>query len=179
MNRPSASIKRASALMGTPSNPDAYMTLKITPDGGGCCCTDCWPEAWRAVNRHIAPAGPIGHEGDVLLGNGDSRFVLEGHESGPEIVLYLGVATASILTVKAIVELMTTILKNLVQDRKHPSRIRLIKRVSTKGEFEEKVTMELDLPLSSEAAKELESQVRKALIGHRTRKSSVRRGARR
>lgn len=174
MNKPFVSIERASALMGTPSNPDGYIILKITPDGGGCCCTDCWPEAWRAVNRHIAPAGPIGHEGDVLLGDGDSRFVLESHESGPEFVVYLGFATASILAVKAVVELITTILKNVIQDRKRPSRIKLVKRFATKGEFEEEVALELDLPLSEEVSKKLESRVRKALTEHRTRKSTVR-----
>lgn len=173
MNNPSVSIKRASALLGTADNPDDYLILKLTPDGGGCCCTHCWPEAWRAVNRHIAPAGPIGHEGDVLLGDGDCRFVLEGHESGPEVVVYLGVATASLLAIKAVFELMTTILKGVIQDRKHPSRIKLVKRIVTKGEFEEEVTMELDLPLSEKSAKELESQVRKALTPHRTRKSKV------
>ena len=175
MKRPSMSIGRASALMDTSSNPDDYMILKIMPDGGGCCCTDCWPEVWRAVNRHIAPAGPIGHEGDVLLGDGDFRFVLEGHESGPEIVVYLGVVTASIFALKAVVELITTILKNVIQDCKHPPRIKLVKRFATKGEFKEEIALELDLPLSEEARKKLESQVRKLLTEHRTRKSSVRR----
>ncbi len=179
MNRPSVSIERASALMGTPSNVDDYMILKLMPDGGGCCCTDCWPEAWRAVNRHIVPAGPIGHEGDVLLGQGDAQFVLEGHESGPEIIVYLGVATASLLAIKAVFELITTILKNVTQDRKRPSRIKLARRFATKGKFEEEVAMELDLPLSEETAEELESQVRKALTEHRTTPRTLRRVPRR
>ena len=172
MNRPS-SVERASALMSTPSNPNDYIILKITPDGGGCCCTNCWPETWRAVNRHIAPAGPIEHEGDVLLGDGNSLFVLEDHESGPEIVLYLGVATASILMAKAGLELIMTILKNVIHERKHHPRIKLIKRFVTKDAIEEEITMELDLPLSDETAKKLESQIHKALTRNRTKKSSL------
>jgi len=163
MNSPSISIKRAIALMGTPPNADDYIILKIMPDGGGCCCTHCWPETWRAVNRYIAPAGPIGHEGNVLLGYSDAKFVLEGHESGPEIVLYLGVATASLLAIKAVLELFTTILKNIPQDRKHQSRIRIVKRLSIKGEFKEEVILEVDLPLSDKMAKELELQISKSL----------------
>jgi hypothetical protein len=172
MSRPS-SIQRASALMNTPSNSDDYIILKITLDGGGCCCMHCWPETWRAVNRHIAPAGPIEHEGDVLLGDGDSLFVLQDHESGPEIVLYLGGATALILMGKAVLELIMTILKSVIRDRKHQPRIKLVKRFVTKGEIEEEITMELDLPLSDETAKKLESQVNKALTGYRTKKSRV------
>ena len=166
MNSPSISIKRAIALMGHTANADDYIILKIMPVGGGCCCTHCWPETWRAVNRYIAPAGPIGHEGNVLLGHDDAEFVLEGHESGPEIIVYLGVATASLLAVKAGLELITTILKNIMQDRKHQSRMRIVKRFTTNGEFKEEVILELDLPLSDKMAKELESQVGKSLKEH-------------
>lgn len=165
MNNPYISIKRAIALMDTPLNVDDYVILKIMPDGGGCCCTHCRPETWSAVNHHIAPAGHIGHEGNVLLGHSEAKFVLEDHESGPEIIVYLGVVTASLLTVKAVLELITVILKNISQDRKRQSRIRIVKRSATKGEFKEEVILEVDLPLSDKMAKELESQVGKSLKG--------------
>lgn len=168
MNSPSISIKRAIAMMGTPPNVDDYIILKIMPDGGGCCCTHCWPETWSAVNRYIAPAGPIGHEGNVLLGQGDAKFVLEGHESGPEIIVYLGVATGSLLAVKAVLELITAILKNISHDRKHQSRIKIVKRLSVKGEFKQEIVLEVDLPMSDKMAKELESQIGKSLNGNKS-----------
>jgi len=61
MNTPYDSIKRASALLGTPCDPDGYVILKLVPDGAGCCCLHHWPETWMAVDRQIAPAGPVGH----------------------------------------------------------------------------------------------------------------------
>lgn len=162
--------------MGTPPNSDDYTILKMEPDPRGCCCTHCWPQTWVAVNRHISPAGPIGHEGSVLVGDDGGRFVLEGHESGPEIIVF---ASASVGLVTAIIALITTILKNVTQDRKAPSRIRLVKRFSVKGKFEEEVVMELELPLSADTVKQLEAKVLKTLKKHRTKPSSVRAVARR
>ena len=178
MNTPADSVRRASALLGTPDDPSGYVILKLMPHEGGCCCLHCWPETWRAVNRHIAPAGPVEHEGDVLLGDKEWRFVLEGHEHGPEIIAYLAVLTASVLGVKAVVELVTTILKGVSEDRKKVSRMRLVKRFASRNNFAEEVLLEIDLPLSEEAAKKLESQIRESLTERRASRRIVRREAR-
>jgi len=88
------SINRAVKLLGTPQEYDKYLSIKLYPPHG-CCCSHCWPETWRAVNSFISPYGHVCHEGDAVIGDGDDKFVLESHESGPEIIVYLALATAS------------------------------------------------------------------------------------
>jgi len=130
------------------------------------------------VNHHIAPAGPVEHEGDVVLGDKDWRFVLEGHEHGPEIIAYLALLTGSVLAVKAVVELVTTILKGVSEDRKKVSRMRLVKRFATRNDFAEEILLEIDLPLSDETAKKLESQIRRSLTERRRPRGTIQRKAR-
>jgi len=96
MNKSNPSIQRAAALLSYSGGPSAFVIIKLEPEPRSCCCFHCWPETWSTINRHIAPLGPIKDEEDVLIKHDDHEFVLECHESGPEIIVYLGLATASL-----------------------------------------------------------------------------------
>ena len=104
-----SSLSRAIRLLNTPKNYENYISIKIKPVQGGCCCFHCWPKTWAGINKYIAPAGPMRDEGEVLIENDDGKFVLECHESGPEIIIYLGVAVASLNLAKSIVDLVIII----------------------------------------------------------------------
>jgi hypothetical protein len=101
-------------------------------------------------------------EGDLLVIADGRRFVLECHESGPEILLYLGLATAALNLAKPIVDLLTTFVKSLQEERKGP-RLKLTRRRVVRGTVEEELLVEIDLPVSRETTKMIEAQVAKAL----------------
>jgi len=61
------SLDRAICLLGTPKDDDNYVSIKIKPAKGGCCCFHCWPNTWAGINEYISPCGPIEDEGDVLI----------------------------------------------------------------------------------------------------------------
>ncbi len=91
-------------------------------------------------------------------------FVLEYHESGPEIVVYLGLATASIILVRSVVDLITALLKAIQNERgKHPERIKITKRRVVKAQIEGEKIMELNLPLSDDIIKKLNDNIRNAI----------------
>ena len=175
MNSPAESIRRASVVLGTPLVPEDYVILKVMPVGGGCCCLHCWPETWRAVNLFISPAGPVPHEGYALVGRGTGRYVLEGHESGPEVVVYLGAVVALLGLAKGVAELVTTIMKAATEERSHSARMRIVRRVAIKGEFEEEEIVEVDLPLSEDAAGAMENAIRRSLEERGARRADTRR----
>jgi hypothetical protein len=157
------SIDRAVLLLGTSAEYEKYESIKIKPSQGGCCCFHCWPRTWESVNEHISPCGPLCDEGDVLIENDSDKYVLECHESGPEIILYLGLGTASILLIKSIVELITVFLKTLEKDKKTVGDLKIIRRRLIKGKTNEEVIMEINLPLPKAMAKELNSKLEKLL----------------
>ena len=62
-----------------------------------CCCSNCLWEFWREVNDKITPQWPIGHEGSAILNIQNEQVVLEQHESGPELIVFLiSLSTASV-----------------------------------------------------------------------------------
>jgi hypothetical protein len=157
------SIDHAIKLLGTPQEYDKYLSIKLSPPSG-CCCSHCWPETWRAVNSHISPYGPVDHEGDAAIGDGDDKYVLESHESGPEIIAYIALATASTTLAKSIIDLITTFVKSLSKEhRKQPPRIRISKRQLIKGDIEEETLMEVDIPISKESQKQIEDRIKKLM----------------
>lgn len=160
-----ASIDRAIALLGTEPNYEAYTCLKITPEGGGCCCFHCWPHTWGTVNREIQPFGPLKDEGDVLIETGDGKFVLECHESGPEIVVIMTTATVGFLLIKSIIELVTTILKSKSKDiRRKTNKLIITKRTFTGPHYREDRIIEVDLPADKTSLVNLAAELRKALV---------------
>jgi len=158
------SIDRAIDLIGTPNDYEKYISIKIKPAQGGCCCFHCWPETWTTINRHIYPYGPLKDEGDVLIGKNNERFVLECHESGPEIIVYLSLGTASILLVKSVIDLITTLLKALQNEHhRHSANFKITKRYQIKDRVEEEEIMELEFPLDKDIIKKLNGKIRSAL----------------
>ncbi len=151
------SINRAIALLNTPKEYENYISIKLSPIPSGCCCFHCWPDTWNKINKSIQPCGPIEDEGDVLIGKNKNIFVLECHESGPEIIAYLALATSATVLLKSIVDLVITIIKALSNEgRKQPLRIKLSKRQIIKGKNEEDNLIEIDMPISKDIEKQLE-----------------------
>lgn len=162
-NKLQNSINRAVALLRTPTDFEKYISIKLSPPSG-CCCSNCWPETWQMVNKTIMPYGPIKHEGDALIGKDGNAFVLEQHESGPEILIYLAAATPSLPLVKSVIELITTIIKSLTNEhRKQPPRIKVSKRQLIKGKIEEEYLVEIDIPISKDIEKLLEEKIKQVI----------------
>ena len=116
---------------------------------------------------------PCGREGDALIRTEDGDYVLECHESGPEIVVYLGVITASLVLTKSVIDLVTTFLKTLQKERHKPlSSVKLTRRRVIDGEIEEEILTEISFPLSGDTEKMLDERIQKAL-----QKSAKHRGA--
>ena len=143
------SIKRAQNLLKTPDNNENYISIKIKPINRGCCCFHCWPQTWNEINKKISPYGPLKDEGDVLIGGEDDRFILECHESGPEIIVYLGVGIAVANLVKSVFDVVLTIIKNRQQE-KRGAQFKITKRVIKNTKIIEENVMEVDFPISKE-----------------------------
>jgi len=155
-----SSLDRAIHLLKTPANHEDYVSIKIKPVQRGCCCFHCWPETWSRINKYITPCGPLRDEGDVLIEKNNEKFVLECHESGPEIIVYLGVGVASLTLVKSIVDLIATMLKTLqTEPKKSSGRIKITKRRLIKGQVETEELLEIELPLSDEAVKIMNEKI--------------------
>jgi len=160
-NKLQKSIDRAIALLNTPNEYENYISIKLSPVPSGCCCFHCWPDTWGKINKSIQPCGPIKDEGDVLIEKDKNRFVLECHESGPEIIVYLALTTSSIVLLKSIIDLVITIIKALSDEHgKQPSHIKLSKRQITKGEIEEENLIEIDIPISKNTEKQIEEKIK-------------------
>ena len=115
-------------------------------------------------NQTIAPCGPIKHEGDALIKKDGNTFILEQHESGPEIVIYLALATASATLIKSVIDLITAIIKGLSgEHKKQPPRIKISKRQIIKGKVEEETLLEIDIPISKDIQKQLEEKIKQAV----------------
>lgn len=157
------SIDRAIALLGTKPDYSELVCVKITPEAG-CCCFHCWPYTWEEVNRAIQPFGPIEDEGNVLIETKDGGFVLECHESGPEIVFYAGAVTAGVLLVKAVIELVTTIIKSRSSEpRRRTGNLTITKKTFKGSRLHEETIIEINLPLESHHEEILTHELRKAL----------------
>jgi hypothetical protein len=143
------SFARAIKLLKTADNDEEYISIKIKPANGGCCCFHCWPHTWNEINNKIARYGVLKDEGDLAIGDGNERFVLECHESGPEIVVYLGIGIASANLAKAIIDLVLALIKNR-QREKDGSQFVITKRIIINSIIIEENVIKIDFPLSKE-----------------------------
>lgn len=154
------SLERAINLLGTPNDYENYLSIKIQPIQGGCCCFHCWPNTWSTVNKYISPIGPLKDEGDVLIGDKNDKFVLECHESGPEIIVYIGLVAASIGLVKSIIEIINTLLNARSNEPKgQPLKLKLTKRHFIYNKSLEENIMDIELPLSRDSKKLLNDKI--------------------
>ena len=161
MNNLAYSIDRAIKLMGTPPDYDKYTSIKIESlKATSCFCFHCLPNTWQSINAYIHPYGPIEDEGDVLLKENDKSFVLECHESGPEIIIY---GVASSLIGAAIAKLVTMFLTSLRDDHKSLGALKVTLRRQVKNEVDEEIIVKVDMPLSGEVVKQLNNRIIKAI----------------
>ena len=145
------SIDRATRLLNVPNNYDNYLSIKLTPVPSQCCCFHCWPETWDRINEYIKPNGPIPDEGDALIIEDEVKYVLQCHESGPEIIANIALTTAWLVLSKSIIDLIITFIKLLSNEkRKSPSSLRITRKVIKKAEVEQEDTIEIEIPLSKE-----------------------------
>ena len=142
------SLERAQKLLKTPDNIEDYISIKIKPiDDGFCCCFHCWPRTWLEINDLISPYGHMVDEGDVLIGIKNDIFVLECHESGPEIIVYLSATAAIASLTKSVIDIILAIIKNRQKER-IGARFVISKRITKKGKVIEENIVEIDYPLS-------------------------------
>jgi len=166
------SIDRAISLLKTPKEYEKYISIKLSPPSG-CCCSDCLPETWQAVNEFITPCGPVGHEGDALIEKDGNRFVLESHEGGPEIIFLFELIKKSADCLKSIIELITVFVKACSQEkRKQLTRIKISKRQIIKGKIEEENMIEIDIPISKDTQKQFEGIIKRTINKNHNKKSS-------
>lgn len=156
------SVKRAAALLKCPASADRFVILKLLPEPSGCCCFHCWPSTWAEINRYISPQGPVPDEGDALLRTKGGEYVLECHESGPEIVVSL--VKASLAVAKPVVDLLTRFLKALQKERhKSLSSVKLSHCRITNARVKDEILMEISFPLSDETVKAFNGKIQEVL----------------
>jgi len=141
------SIERAEQLFGLQDPNRDYLIIKISPASRSCCCFHCWPTVWQDVNAFLSPYGPIEDEGDALVGD-EPGLVLECHESGPEIIVFLGMVTAYLAFATAVVGLVDRILASMEKDNRADHHVIIRLNRSTAGEVKEERSIELRLPVS-------------------------------
>jgi hypothetical protein len=109
-----------------PREGEVPVSVKIRIDTG-CYSRGCCPHAFNIIDRKI----------EELREQGE-RFVLEEHETGPEIILYLAVATAGLSLAKSVVDLVRTVIKARSDRQKHGDRhhdpVTLVVRRLEKGD---------------------------------------------
>lgn len=109
------SVDRAIKLLNTPPHYWNYISIKISPVPSECCCLNHWSAAWHDIDEYLSPDGPVRsglsrNEGDALIHRETVQYVLECHETGPEIVIYLGVAAITAGLVRSVADLIVAIL---------------------------------------------------------------------
>ncbi|OYW74456.1 MAG: hypothetical protein B7Z37_17665 [Verrucomicrobia bacterium 12-59-8] len=114
----------------------APVSIKVRV-AGGCFHREHSPEAYSLIDGYVADA-------DLS----DVHYQIEEHESGPEILVYLAVATAGLSLAKSIVELITTIIKARSEGIKRGDRpsepLEIIVRGHTKyGEYTEETILRI------------------------------------
>lgn len=139
-----------------PMPGEAAVSIKIRVRSG-CFHREHSPRAYAIIDRQL----------DTLSPEDVDSISFEEHESGPEILVWVAVATAGLTLAKSIVDLITTIFKARSEGVKQGDRpsepIELIvRRVGNDDEFREEAILRLghDHPVNAE---EIEAALRRAL----------------
>jgi len=108
-------------------------------------------------------------EGDLLIesGEADNRLVLECHETGPEIIIYLGMVTASLALLKTVLELIVFIIKARGKDvRSHQQNLNIsIHSVKRDGSSENEESIQISMPATDLTVKAVEKFLSHKIIG--------------
>ena len=143
MNNLLHSVKRACTLFDAGSEDHEYISIKIRPINGGCCCFHCWPKTWEVVTQSVHTKEPLEDEGDALIIDGNNEYVIECHESGPEIVILIDRIVAYSSFLVSVAGLIFTIIQAR-QKEKPGTKLELIKRTYKKGIIKEEIVMRID-----------------------------------
>ena len=162
-------LDRAIQLLKTPANYEDYLSIKIKPLDGECCCFDHWRQTWALFYDFIHPYKSLENGIAVLIEKDHEKYVLEHHESGPEFIAYLTFGTA-------IVGLITTLLKFRQLENRHFSlKFKLTTRFWINEQNKEKDSIDIDLSLSDDAIKkDIENYIKKSTIQKRKKKTRER-----
>ena len=161
-----ASIARAERLLRTGRPSTDFVILKLLPEPSGCCCSDCWPDAWAQVNAAISPYGPVSHEGDALVERDGAGFVLESHESGPEWVLLASVLASNITIARAIIDLVVLFTKAKLGRRGRTlASLSLEARRFADGEMVSEVILRTESPPPADITEAVAAAIRKVFPG--------------
>ncbi len=81
------------------TGPGIAISLKIRVNSG-CFHREHSPRAYALIDEYLA-----------LIKESDSVATFEGHESGPELLVYLALSTAGVTLAKSVLDLVTAIIK--------------------------------------------------------------------
>lgn len=147
MDNLKGNLDRAIQLLNTPEKYEDYISIKIKPVDGGCCCFNHWRETWTHFNEFIYPCRPLKNEGATLIEKDNQRYVLECHESGPEFIAYLKFGTA-------IAGLIIALLKfRQLESRLFTLKFKITKRYLINGKTEEENSLDIDFSITDEEIK--------------------------
>jgi hypothetical protein len=119
-----------------PAHPgDVAVSIKVRVVAG-CFHREHSPRAYEVIDSQLAEMPP------------DSELVFEEHESGPELLVYLAVATAGITLAKSVIDLITAIIKSRAEGVKKgdqpadPIEL-MVRRVDKGHEFREEIVLRI------------------------------------
>jgi hypothetical protein len=163
------SIDRATKLLNTPPCYSDYILIKITPERSGCCCLNHWSNTWQTVDEYIYPDGPVRggqtrNEGDVLIHKGGTSFVLECHETGPEIVIYLGVIVITAEFIKSVADLIAVILNARIRDERDISCLFKLKTFGNDGNIIQEEVIDLKISPATFHPSQLKDYVQRSIV---------------
>jgi hypothetical protein len=150
------SINRAIKLMRTPHAYENYISIKIKSSQERCCCFNhCWIKTYAAINEYIKPFGELKEDGDVLIKLGEKKYVLECHESGPEIILYGVVSNLIASSIKGLIKI---IWNTLQEEKKYYGSLKVTIRHQNKtGKIKEEKLIEIEQNYPDDKIKRLGS----------------------
>ncbi|MBI2567871.1 MAG: hypothetical protein HYV63_12640 [Candidatus Schekmanbacteria bacterium] len=139
-----------------PAPGETAVSIKVRVQSG-CFHREHSPRAYAIIDRHLDELAPEDLE----------RTSFEEHESGPELLVWLAVATAGLTLAKSIVDLVTAIIKARsegVKQGDHPSEPLelIVRRVGNRDELREEAILRIghNEPV---APKEIEAALERAL----------------
>lgn len=117
--------------------------IKIRPIGNSCCLR-CKNEAWEQINEYTQSYGKMelvcDNEGFIFVKQNDEQYILETHESGPEIIVAI---SASLGLITAIVNLIIVIVKAFSNNYLQSLNVNITKKQYKKGMLTENILIKI------------------------------------
>lgn len=117
-----------------PQPNELSLSIKIRVRSG-CFHRDHSPHAYALIDQQLGK-----------LSRSETCLVFEEHETGPEVLVYLAVATAGLTLAKSVIDLVTAIIKARSAgvdkgDRPSEPVELVVRRISGEGEFREELVL--------------------------------------